>query len=113
MKYLRILTMWLPLLLTACEKVDRDTPDCIVDLIRHHKDELALCSTGASAALYTFQGQNVYVFDPGRCGADMGAYIYSENCEKLGMLGGIAGNLIINNARFDQEAVFIKTIWED
>jgi hypothetical protein len=101
------------ILLTSCEKIASDAPDCIEDLIRHHKGDLHLCETSASVKQYSFQGQYVYVFDPGNCGADMGADVYNESCDKLGMLGGIAGNLTINGERFDQKAKYIKTIWTD
>jgi hypothetical protein len=112
MKTIRLLIFVIPLFLTACEKIDSDTPDCIKNLIKHH-DGLGLCQTGAFLNLYTFQGQNVYVFDPGQCGADMAATVYSANCEKLGILGGIAGNTKINGVEFGQVAVKIKTLWKD
>ena len=35
-------------------------------------------------AEYLFQDQYVYVFSDGTCGADMGAAVYSQNCEYLG-----------------------------
>ena len=70
-----------------------------------------LCETGASVGQYLFQGHIVYVFGPGNCGADMMAPVYNSNCDCIGALGGFAGNLIINGARFDQEAKYIKTIW--
>jgi hypothetical protein len=107
------LILFLSLMIFSCEKIDKDAPDCIRDLIRHNGNGLHLCETGASVSLYSFQGRNVYVFDPGQCGADMGANVYNENCEMIGMLGGIAGNMIINDVRFDQAAKFQKTIWKD
>ena len=97
--------------LAACEKIDKDAPDCIKDLIRKNDSYLSLCETGASVQEYLFQGDFVYVFDPGRCGADMMAVVYSSNCEHLGGLGGFAGNLLINGVRFDQNSTYIKTIW--
>ena len=99
--------------ITACEKIDDDAPNCIKDLIKHHKSDLFLCKTGASVEQYLFQEKYVYVFEPGKCGADMQAPVYSENCELLGNLSGITGNLIINGERFDQNAKLIKTIWTD
>ena len=111
MKTLRLLVFLLPLFFSSCEKIDSDTPDCIKKIIRH--GDFVKCETGAFVNLYTFQGQNVYVFDPGTCGADMAAVVYSENCEQLGILGGIAGNTKINGVEFGQVAVKIKTIWKD
>jgi len=37
--------------------------------------------------------------------------LYSENCDKLGMPGSIAGNFTINGERFDQKAKNNETIW--
>lgn len=70
--------LFFALCLFSCEKIDKDAPDCIKDLIRHNGNSLHLCETGASVNLYYFQGQNVYVFDPGQCGADMGANVYND-----------------------------------
>lgn len=111
MKALKTL-MFVPLFfLTSCEKIDKNVPECINDLIRNHSAEMFLCETGASAAQYYFKGDYVYVFDPGNCGADMMAPVYNSSCEYLGGLGGFAGNNIINGVRFDQNAKYIKTIW--
>jgi hypothetical protein len=112
MKTLRLLVFLIPLCFTSCEKIDSDTPDCIKKLIRT-QDGLGLCESGAFLNLYSFQSQNVYVFDPGSCGADMAATVFSENCEKLGILGGFAGNTKINGVEFGQVAVKIKTLWKD
>lgn len=112
MKTLNILIIISTLFFISCEKIDNDAPDCIKKLIRN-KAGLNLCETGAFVNLYSFQGENVYVFDPGRCGADMSAPVYDENCEKLGELGGFAGNTKINDVEFSGVAVLIKTIWKD
>jgi hypothetical protein len=112
MKTLRLLLFFVPLFFTSCEKIDSDTPHCIKKLIKHPAG-LGLCETGAYLNLYDFQGQNVYVFDPGLCGADMAATVYNENCEKLGILGGFTGNTKINGVEFGQVAVKIKTLWKD
>jgi hypothetical protein len=112
MKTLRLLLFLVPLFCTSCEKIDSDTPDCIKKLIRT-QDGMSLCEDGAFLNLYSFQGQNVYVFDPGTCGADMAASVFTENCEKLGILGGFAGNTKINGVEFGQVAVKIKTLWKD
>jgi hypothetical protein len=113
MKTIKLLIFLPFLFLTSCEKIDKEAPACIKDLIRNHKNEMFLCETGASVSQYLFQGKNVYVFDPGTCGADMQSNVYSENCELLGSLGGIAGVIIINGDRFDLGATFIKTIWTE
>jgi hypothetical protein len=113
MKTLNLLIVLSFFLLTACEKIDKDAPDCIKDLIKNHKNEMFLCETGASVKQYSFLGDYVYVFDPGNCGADMMAPVYSSDCEYLGGLGGFIGNIIISGVRFDQNSTYIKTIWTD
>lgn len=65
----------------------------------------------AHVDLYGFQGQNVYVFDPGTCGADMAAAV-DENCNALGTLGGFVGNTKINGEEFSN-AKRIREVWRD
>jgi len=111
MKTIKLVIFLLLFLPTACEKIEKDAPDCIKDLIRKPIGILTLCETGASVDQFLFQGQNVFVFSPGSCGADMAAAVYNDKCEVIGDLGGFTGNLIINGERFDQGAIYIKTIW--
>lgn len=111
MKTLKLLVFLVPLFFTSCEKIDVDAPDCIKKLIKYHS--VINCETGASVILYSFQSQNVYVFDPGSCGADMAATVFSENCENLGILGGFTGNTKINGVDFGQVSVKIKTVWKN
>jgi hypothetical protein len=65
----------------------------------------------ASAEEYLFLKQTVYVLSPGTCGADMQAEVVDVDANTLGFLGGIAGNMIIQNTSFDS-AVFVKTVWK-
>ena len=113
MKTFRYIILFAFCMLTACEKIDKDVPDCIKDKIRNHIGIFTLCETGASVKQYLFQGEDVFVFDPGNCGADMAAAVLNDKCETIGDLGGIMGNLVINGERFDQGATYIKTIWTD
>jgi len=96
---------------TACSDIDTDSPDCIKHSIRGFRSTTA-CDDGANVREYLFQGQMVYVFDPGTCGADMTSEVMDEGCETLGYLGGIAGNMIINGESFTN-AVYQRTIWEN
>ena len=112
MKTINLLVFLIPMFFTSCEKIDSDAPDCIKKLIKHPSGFIN-CETGASVNMYSFQGQNVYVFYPGSCGADMASTVFSENCENLGILGGFAGNTKINGVEFGQVAVKIKTVWKD
>jgi hypothetical protein len=94
-------------ILSSCEKKQADTPDCIKSLISTY----SVCGNdGGSVSQYSFQNQIVYVFDPGLGGADMASSVYNENCQIIGILGGIAGNNIINNEIFFGHAKLIKII---
>ena len=64
-----------------------------------------------SVGKHEFQGGIVYVMSPGTCGADMGADVFDEECNLLGMLGGITGNGKINGEEFSK-AIFIETVWK-
>ncbi len=99
------------MLFTACDKGETEivVPDCIKSLI----GSFWFCQGSGSVGQYSFQGQLVYLFDPGNCGADMTGPIYNENCEHIGYLGGIAGNNIVNGVLFSENAKFIKKIWEN
>ncbi|RSK46965.1 DUF6970 domain-containing protein [Hymenobacter rigui] len=104
-------------LVSACDEVDiaKNTPTCI----RTQTEEFArsaACTTdnrtiGASVKEYRFQGQTVYVLDQGSCISDGSAQVISENCQRLGFLGGFAGNTIINGESFDK-AEYQRTIWQ-
>ena len=112
MKKLLLPLFVLAFLAGGCEKI-ADCPDCIYEkVIDFSKDHI--CNDGSSGvAEYLFQGQFVYVFSDGTCGADMGATVYSSECEKIGFLGGFTGNLIINDVVFYENAVFKRNIWHD
>jgi hypothetical protein len=109
MKTNSLLLILLLFLLPACKKEQKETPECIKELISTY----SFCKDGGSVDQYAFQGQTVYVFDPGLCGADMAAGVYNENCQCIGMLGGIAGNNIINNVLFSKNAIYLKNIWKN
>lgn len=112
MKKLSLIIILITSLFYRCEKIDKDAPDCLRDKIRSFAKS-HICENGASVSQYSFKGGHVYVFSPGNCGADMGANVYNESCQKIGFLGGFAGNYIIDNVNFYEEAVFSKIIWED
>ena len=95
----------------SCEKIESDVSDCIKESIRDYAKSSIICDSGASVAEFSFQDQLVYVFNPGTCGADMGADVYNDACEKIGFLGGIAGITEINGVRFYEVAIFNRNIW--
>lgn len=82
-------------------------PECLDSRLAEFK--LNACS-GGSVKQYTFQGADVYVFDPGTCGADMTSEVINESCNTLGYLGGITGNNRIAGEDFSK-AVYIRTVW--
>jgi hypothetical protein len=110
MKKLTVFLSCLALLTGGCEKI-YDCPDCIHDRVKEFAKH-RVCND-ASVAEFLFQGEYVNVSSDGTCGADMGAAVYNENCEYMGFLGGIAGNLDINGVKFHDFAVFQRIIWQE
>jgi len=93
---------------SVCSEVG--TPACIQQKILSY-DENAACDD-ASVKEYVFQGNTVFNFEPGTCGADMMAEVYDCECNLLGTLGGITGNTKINDEAFSN-AVFVQVVWEN
>ena len=112
MKKIIIILILSSLVFESCEKIDKDAPDCIKDKVREFAKN-KICENGSSVSQYHFKNENVFVFSEGACGADLGAAVFSESCEYLRLLGGIAGNIEIQDVLFYEEAEFIKTIWKD
>jgi hypothetical protein len=110
MKRIMIVAL-LAFLLTGCEKFDKDCPDCIIKKTREFMKG-PTSDTGASVTEWLFQGDYVYMFDPGTRGADFSSAILNQDCEHIGSLGGNTGAFTINGVNFYQNATKIKTIWE-
>jgi hypothetical protein len=106
-----LLLLYVLALMTACNKpdIEKGTPKSIVNKIKDF-DKSSVCDD-AKVNEYTFQGNTVYTFEPGSCGADMTTEVVNTEGNSLGNLGGIAGNTQINGEDFSH-AVFIKTVWE-
>jgi hypothetical protein len=108
-------------LFASCNKQHHTKPQpdgkcgntCILEKTQSFEYNSLTCDTGASIKQYSFQGQNVYVFDYGYCLADGTAAVLNEHCDTLGFLGGIAGNGIINNVNFYEVAQYQLTIWSN
>lgn len=99
---------------TACNKLDieKDVPNVIKDKIETFSESSTICSD-AEVNEYRFQGNIVYVFDPGiNCGADMTSEVVSSDGETLGYLGGFSGNTTINGDNFDT-ATFLRRVWKN
>jgi len=95
----------------SCNKLDiaKGTPKCVENKIKDF-NKSSTCND-AEVNEYTFQGNTVYTFEPGTCGADMTTEVISSDCNSLGYLGGISGNTKINGTEFST-ATFIKTTWK-
>ena len=96
MKRLALILFLAVTTLSSCNKLDieKGTPKSIVSKIKEF-NKSANCNT-ANVQEYTFQGNNVYTFDPGKCGADMTTEVTKSDGSTLGYLGGIIGNTKIN-----------------
>lgn len=103
----------LMLFATSCqEEIAPGEPACIREKIIEFSD-IGICETGKSVAKYKFQGEFVYVFNHGTCGADFQSPVYDANCTSLGYLGGITGNDEINSVSFCLNAEFVSLVWKD
>ncbi|HTO16508.1 MAG TPA: hypothetical protein VLZ83_12105 [Edaphocola sp.] len=96
---------------TSCNKlhIEEGTPKCVEKKIKNF-NKSTTCSD-SKVDEYIFQGNTVYTFDPGNCGADMTTEVINSDCNSLGFLGGISGNTKINGVEFST-ATFIKTTWK-
>ncbi|MDZ7604729.1 MAG: hypothetical protein U5K79_03875 [Cyclobacteriaceae bacterium] len=99
---------------TYCQKVDfrEEATDCLQAKITAFEQGDYACDKGATVYRYKFQGQFVYVFNPGPCGADMISPVYDANCVEICGLGGFAGNMMCNGTNFST-ATDETLIWED
>lgn len=111
MKQLYIILLVIVSVISACnkQKIKRGTPNCVENKINDF-NKSSVCGD-AKVKEYHFQGNTVYAFEPGTCGADMTTEVISSDCNTLGHLGGIAGNTKINGEDFSN-ARFIKTTWK-
>jgi hypothetical protein len=105
-------TLILAILLLGCNKLDiqKGTPKSIKSKIKDFNKSQECEDRNVKE--YTFQGNTVYAFDPGLCGADLTTEIVNSDSDNLGYLGGISGNYRINGEEFSN-AIFIKTTWEN
>lgn len=108
------IVLLLPLLVSCMccskHKIAKGTPECVEDKIEVFDQQID-CDQNVNVKEYSFQGEMVYVFDPGTCGADMTSEVIDSDCKTLGYLGGIAGNTEINGEDFSN-ANYKKTVWE-
>ena len=101
--------------ISACDKVElkEEVPGCMEKKINDYKSRNHPCSSGKSVYRYKLQGEYVYVFNPGNCGADMMSDVLDEACNSICGLGGIAGNIICNGDDFGKTATEETLIWQN
>jgi hypothetical protein len=100
----------LALILMAFQCDKHTFSQCINSKISAFQNEC--CDQGARVDEYTFQQEQVFVFNMGTCGADFPSYVLTSNCDTLGFLGGIAGNTMINGEDFSN-ASWVGTVWSN
>lgn len=100
------------MLLNSCRRdvLNDPIPQCMRSRIAQFASQ-DLCD-GSDIKLYSFQGRMVYVFNAQSCYADGASEVVSEDCEGLGILGGIAGNMTIQGEAFSN-AEFIRVVWPE
>lgn len=98
------------IMLGSCLKseIANGTPRCIQEKIREFRKDSTCDDSHVDE--YQFQGGVVYVFDDSSCWMDGARSVYSDNCDKIGSLGGISGNIEINGESFEH-AVYSREIW--
>jgi len=97
---------------SSCQlDIEPGTPGCIQEQIKEFSKSKIPCDDGKSVSSYNFQGKIVFIFDPGVCGNDLTSEVIDSNCNSLGFLGGIAGNIVISGEEFSN-AILISTVWE-
>ena len=101
------------LIVTACKKSNEtiNTPQCVQSAI----DSSLLKPKGyyyQSIAEYRYQNKTIYLYVPGCC--DRLISTYDETCKYLfSPSGGITGCGDCMHPNFFNEAIFIRTVWED
>lgn len=105
-----VVSICLFFVLIGCKKSLDKIPDCIQTRVNQFKLSTT-CQHNVYVKEYRFQGKLVCVFDETACINDGTASVFDEDCNTLGMLGGIAGFSKINGIPFYQNAVYIRIIW--
>ena len=104
-----VISICLLFVLAGCKK-STSTSNCIQSKVDEFRSQ-ARC-VGANVKEYFFEGKIVYVFYKGLCFVDAGAQVYDEDCNYLGMLGGLPYNKKIVGVDFGVTAEYKRTSWE-
>jgi len=92
----------------SCNKI-KNAPYCIQEKTENFKSN-SICEEGSKVKEYKFQGEIVYLFENGNCGADIASGVFDSECNELGWIGGFTGNTKINGEEFSN-ARYRRTIW--
>ncbi|HEX2607550.1 MAG TPA: hypothetical protein VHK91_09235 [Flavisolibacter sp.] len=109
----RLLIFCFPvLIISACKKQSCyvDPSSCIQTKIDSGNWKGA--PTGNSVKQYEFKQKIVFVFEANPV-ADAASAVYDQDCNRLGILGGLAGIREIEGVDFYANARYIRTIWHD
>ena len=102
------------LVLMSCEGLDLpgDLPSCIEDQIKAEvRNSQVREPNKASVEAYLYQGEKVYIFDPGSGYADWLFTAYNTKCEVICQFGGFAGMNTCPD--FTENAEYLGLVWED
>ncbi len=79
-------------------------PACLKKAVRNE----IICND-ASLSTYLFQGQKVYVYNPGSCVNDGFSSVYDEQCNLICQLYGFIGQDSCMSVSFSSEAEFLHS----
>ncbi len=101
-----ILYALLTVAVLSCSKKDlgSEVPGCVREIISELEANDNV-REGTTVSEYLFERRHVYVQNMGNV-----AFVYDENCDTIGLLGGFAGNTKVNGQDF-ANAKFIREIW--
>lgn len=101
-------------LVFGCENLDIPSglPECIEDQIKSElKNNEVRMPNKASVKAFIYNGEKVYIFDPGSGYADWLFTAYNEECDIVCEFGGFAG---LNTCPdFDINSEYLGVIWQD
>jgi len=88
-----------------------DLPECIDAELQTFITEA--CEDTADLTLWRFRGQDVYCFAYGTCISDTYADIFDADCNLICTLGGISGNNNCDGTIWDQNATYIRLLYQN
>ena len=100
----------LSILWLGCNKENENaTPICVHERLAAFDTNTA-CE-GATVKRFDFQGNDVFLYDPGSCPQIDSIEVTDAECNVLGYLGGYLSNSFINGVEFYSNSEFEALIW--